>query len=173
MVDCECQVITLTVTRGLAVNKKDFEKALSNSPNKDFYMDQVDSQLRSEAGPPYLLYLEGFKVTSANNLKSRWAAIRERKRAIKAYDKAGIRSISGAKKKCHVVFTRIIPPGGNTMDDDNMQSGLKWVRDQLTERGYIVDDSRKWITTEYIERRMIKDVENQWGVKIAVTGCEL
>jgi len=149
------------------MNKKQFLKDIPKE-NREFYEKQIDAHLLKDnpVTLPYQIFLESFRVTSHNRLKGRWASTNERKRAVKAFDLAGVQSVSLPKKRRHVEILRLIPPHGNPMDDDNMRTGLKWVRDQLTERGWIVDDSRKWAEFDYDERKP-EDFES-FGVLITI-----
>jgi len=136
------------------MNKKQFLNGIPDDL-KPFYEKQINSAIMKDAPTvfPISIFLEGFRVTSHNKLKGRWASTNERKRAVTAFDLAGVQSVSLPKKKRYVEILRLIPPKGKVMDKINRAAGLKWVLDQLTERGFIVDDSEKWVVDEYPERK--------------------
>lgn len=60
---------------------------------------------------------------------------------------------------CEVVLTRISPPGGRKLDDDNLRGSLKAIRDAVAE-WLGVDDGSEQVHWSYRQER------GEWGVRI-------
>ena len=58
-----------------------------------------------------------------------------------------------ALRHATVIFTRI---GKRILDDDNLSGGMKQLRDALTRRALIMDDSPQWMDALYRQRRCPK-----------------
>lgn len=151
------------------MNKKQFLKGVPEE-NKKFYEAQIDKELTNNSvhGLPYTSFVQGFKVKSLNALLTmHWRVSSNYKKAcVKAMDNAFIPSVKLPEGRRLVILTRIIPPRGKTMDADNLRSGFKYILDQLTKRGWLVDDSPKWCEVDIIERR--PEEHESWGVLIEI-----
>ena len=152
------------------MNEKEFMTGVPEY-NRKFFRDQ----LRVFAGVPHAenklpmnIFLPNFKIKSANELigKNRWIIEKYKKYSIRHIELAGIQRVKPVKERRLVVFKRLYDARGRSLDDDNLRDGFKYLRDHLKRLGWIYEDSRAWIDTEYIDRRPLD--HETWGVKITV-----
>jgi len=54
------------------------------------------------------------------------------------------------------------------LDDDNMIIGLKGLRDSLVEAGFLYDDSPKWATFTYVQKKRDASPYGKVGTEISI-----
>ena len=92
------------------------------------------------------------RLKSLNQLKGRhWRARHDDKRRVGiAFLAARVRQTTPPQHRQLVTLTRILGPRERAWDDENLHGGTaKAVIDTLTDLGYWVDDSPKWIDRAY------------------------
>lgn len=113
------------------------------------------------------------RIVSVANLREHWAAKHRRTSSHRSGAALAVRAAlrrwavgsAVAGWNC-VTLARIIGPRGRTLDDDNLRSAFKAVRDGVADALGINDGSREW-RWEYREER-----GKQWAVKIRIEALE-
>ena len=156
------------------MNEKEFMAGVPEY-NRKFFRDQLkksDGVPHAENKLPMNIFLPMFVVKSANDLigVNRWIVAKYKKYSIRRIELAGIQRVKPVKERRLVVFKRMYGPRCRAYDDDNLRDGLKYLRDHLKRLGWIYEDSRAWIDTDYIDRQPLD--HESWGVKITVKETE-
>lgn len=152
----------------MSMSEKQFLKNLPKE-NKEFYAKQIKDNSKANApNLPKTFFMQGFKIKSLNVLlTSHWASRKRYKEAcVNAMTLAGALPVNLPKEKRSVLFERIRPPRGKPMDDDNLKAGFKYLRDNFTTLGYLVDDTNEWIDAKEVDRK--PEEWESWGIKITI-----
>ena len=144
--------------------------------NKKHYREQIEAAEAGQAAEnilPLHLFLPGFRLKSGNwTIEAhKFVLSRYKKKCARHMDIAGIKGVRRKQGLRMAIFTRLRPVDERVFDGDNLQTGFKYLRDHLKTRGWIWDDSPKWLVAEYVDRKPL-DCES-WGVSISVISMEL
>jgi len=121
---------------------------------------------------PYSLFLKEFRLTKLTEY-SHWTTRRDyRDASYAALDLAGIVEVTKTFDRRTVDFERIIPPGGKFMDEyENLPSGFKYILDGIVKKGWLYDDSPKWLKKGEVTQRKAEKGED-FGIKILIKEIE-
>ncbi len=105
------------------------------------------------------------RTVSSPNMREHWAV---RARRVKAERNAARFSLPGQlggrfAMPCTVTLTRVTPPRGKTLDDDNLRGCLKAVRDGVADWLGVADNDPR-VTWRYDQRK-----GEAWQVVVEVT----
>ncbi|HET9554380.1 MAG TPA: hypothetical protein VFP50_15565 [Anaeromyxobacteraceae bacterium] len=109
------------------------------------------------------------QLVSAANLREHWSA---RRRRVKAHRdgaallvRMALRRVGAPPPPYLVTLTRVIGPRGRELDDDNLRSALKAVRDGIAEALGVDDGDRSAVVWNYAPEE-----RGRWGARIRIEG---